>query len=798
MASALYKLGRFAYRRAWLVIVAWLVLLGAAVGASQAFSGPVSTAFSIPGIPSEETQDLLAERFGGSGGNPQNQPTLSVLMRAQDGSALTTAENQTRIAEFLDEVREVPDLLAPQQVGLGQLPPEALAQLADAPPPPGQPAATEDWLRAVYAQSGQMVQQAEASGMPAEQASANAAALSALSPDALVYKVDAQFDPAITGDAMELDQTHRDAVAALVDTGTAHGLEVAYNGPATQEAGAPGGVAELIGIVIALVVLAITFSSIVGAIVPIFTALVGVIIAVMTVSALSGVIDVSDMTPILATMLGLAVAIDYSLFIASRYRHEVRFTEDHAHAAGRAVGTAGSSVTFAGATVFIALTALSILRIPFLTTMALAAAGAVVLAVLIALTLLPAVFGALKSKIFAAKIPGITAPDPEDEGVHTTGERIARFIRRRPAAVMVAAVAVLVVLAAPALSLRMALPTDAVSSSDTPQRQAVEMISASWGSGANARMVAVVDAAEVPEAERMGTYQQIVERVSGLDGVANAQLVATNGQTADPAQPSPGDTAQIVITPTTGPVDEETTTLIHALREDAADFAASSEANYGVTGLTAIELDISERLSASLIPYLAIVIGLAFVLLTIVFRSLVVPLVAALGFLLSVVATLGATVAIFQWGWFGIIEGQPLVSFLPIILIGLVFGLAMDYQVFLVSRMREAYHHGQSAHEAVLTGYKYGARVVTAAALIMISVFSAFMAEDMAFIKSMGFALAAAILFDAFVVRMLLVPAVMNLLGDKAWWMPRWLDKAIPRIDVEGEHLPKHTPAPRD
>lgn len=804
MASALYALGRFAYRRAWYVIVAWLVLLGAAFGAAQAFSGPVSTAFSIPGIPSEKTQQLLSDRFAGQGENPQTTPSFTVVMRSQDGTPLTTPEHQDAVAALLDEVRAIPDLVNPDAVGLGQIPPEALQQMTAAPSPgqpaPGQPAsdqivAQQDWLRAVQAQTAQLTQQAQAQGMPAEQATANAAVLSNLSADGRTFKVDAQFDEAITGDAMELDARHRDAVAALSSLGDAHGLDVTYNGPATQEASVPGGTAEAIGIVIALIVLAITFGSVVGATMPIFTALVGVGIAVMTVSALSGVIDVSDMTPILATMLGLAVAIDYSLFIASRYRHEVRLTDDRSHAAGRAVGTAGSSVTFAGTTVFIALAALSILRIPFLTTMALAAAGAVVLSVLIALTLLPAVFGALRGAVFAVKIPGVAAPDPEDEGVHTMGERIARGIRRRPASVLIASVAVLAVLAGPAASMRLALPTDAVLPSDTPQRQAVEMIADGWGPGANARMMAVVDAAEVPEAERMAVYDDALQRISGVDGVANAQLVATNGKSADPAQPAPGDAAQIVITPTTGPVDEATTELIHALRSAADAFSSNSAAEFGVTGLTAIEVDISERLSNSLVPYLAIVIGLAFVLLTVVFRSIIVPLIAALGFLLSVVATLGATVAIFQWGWLGLVEGQPLISFLPIILIGLVFGLAMDYQVFLVSRMREAYHHGQEAHESVLTGYKYGARVVTAAALIMISVFGAFIAQDMAFIKSMGFALAAAILFDAFVVRMLIVPAVMNLLGDKAWWLPRWLGRVIPRVDIEGEKLPRTAPA---
>lgn len=797
MASALYSLGRFSYRRHWLVIVTWLILLAASIGAAMTFRGPVSTAFSIPGIPSEQTQNELAERFPASGGDPQMDPTFSLVMRATDGSSLTTPDNQDKVDQVLDAMREIPDLAHPETIGLGQMPPEALEQLSQAPPQPGRPEATTDWLRAVQAQSDQLISQAEAQGMPVDQAQADAEIVSALSPDGSVYRADAAFDTAVVETAMDVTDIQREAVATAAEKGAELGLEVTYTGNAMQEAGAPGGAAELIGIVIALFVLAFTFSSLVGAFLPIVTGVVGVGIAVMTVTALSGVIEVSDMTPILATMLGLAVAIDYSLFIASRYKHEVRLTEDRSHAAGRAVGTAGSSVTFAGATVFIALAALSILRIPFLTTMALAASGAVVLAVLIALTLLPALFGVLGSKVFAVRIPGVAAPDPEDEGVHTMGERVGEGLRKRPWMALLGGVLVLAVLAIPVSSLRLALPSNAVLPTDTPQRQAVEMISSGWGPGANAPMIALVDVENVPEDQRMDVYQQAVERFATTEGVANAQLIGMNGAPADPsnpAPPDPGDAAQVLITPATGPVDEATTELLHTLRDGQDAFAAETGGSYGVAGLAAIEVDISERLSDSLAPYLAIVIGLAFLLLMVVFRSVLVPLIAALGFLLSVLATLGVTVAIFQWGWGGLVEGNPIISFLPIILIGLVFGLAMDYQVFLVSRMREAYHHGAQAHDAVVTGYKYGARVVTAAALIMISVFGAFIGEDMAFIKSMGFALAAAVLLDAFVVRMVIVPALMNLLGDKAWWLPRWLDKALPRVDVEGENLATTAP----
>lgn len=783
MATFLYRIGSAAYRRWYLVVAGWLGLLALVGGLAAAFSAPAASSFSIPGIPSERAQTLLTERFPAQGGDdPQTAPTFTVVVATADSSPLTTPENQEKVSRILDEVRAIPGLANPGAVGTLGLPAEALGAGAGGDQP---------WLAAVHAQSEGLVQQSTAAGAEQAQAEKDAATVSPLSPDGSVYKVQAAFDTAVTPSSVDVTDEQRAGLTAVADTGRDLGLEVAYNGPAAQEMGAIGLTSEIIGIAVALVVLAITFGSIVAAGLPIVTAIVGVGIAVLSVHALSGTVDVNDMTPILATMLGLAVAIDYSLFIASRYKHEIRLTDDRAHAAGRAVGTAGSSVVFAGLTVFIALVALTIVGIPFLSVMALAAAGAVVVSVFIALTLLPALFGAFKGRVFAGRVPGVTAPDPEDEGVHTTGERFATAMRSKPWVGLVAGVAVLAMLAIPAVSMRLALPSDTTMEQGTPVRDASDLLERGFGPGANAPLLAVVDATAVPAAERPAAFQTAAADFRGMEGVANAQVVMTNG---DPADPSGADTAQILVAPTTGPTDEATEDLLHTMRDHQAAYTAETGADYGVTGLTAIQSDVSERLAGALVPYLAIVVGLAFLLLMLVFRSIIVPLTAALGFLLSMLATLGATVAIFQWGWFGLVEGTPIISFLPIILIGLVFGLAMDYQVFLVSRMREAYAHGESATDAIVHGYKYGARVVSAAAVIMISVFGAFIFMDMAFIKTMGFALAAAVFFDAFVVRMVVVPSLMYLLGDKAWWLPRWLDRILPRVDIEGEKLAAHAP----
>ena len=445
-----------------------------------------------------------------------------------------------------------------------------------------------------------------------------------------------------------------------------------------------------------------------------------------------------------------------------------------------AVGKAGSAVVFAGLTVLVALAALSIINIPFLTAMALSAAATVAIAVLVAITLLPAILGAVGTRLFAARVKGVKAPDPEDEKP-TMGLTWVRRIRARPVFFATAGVLLLVLLALPAVQLRLAMPTDGTMAPDTPNRVAYDMTDEAFGPGRNAPMIAFVDTLDVAEEERPAAWATAAADIQALDGVQNAQIIETNES---------GDAAQLLVTPEYGATDERAADVLAEIRSGVAAFEQETGGTYSVTGVTPIYEDISERLTEVLLPYIAIVLALAFILLMLVFRSIWVPLIAALGFGLSVAATFGVTVAIWQEGWGGIIsDPQPVISFLPIMLIGIVFGLAMDYQVFLVTRMREGWVHGKTAHNAVANGFKHGARVVTAAALIMISVFAAFMTIDEQFIKVMGFALAIAVLFDAFVVRMTIIPAVMFLLGERAWGLPRWLDRLLPTVDVEGSAL---------
>ncbi len=452
------------------------------------------------------------------------------------------------------------------------------------------------------------------------------------------------------------------------------------------------------------------------------------------------------------------------------------------------MGTAGSAVVFAGLTVLIALAALTVVGIPFLSAMGLAAAATVLVAVLVALTLLPAVLGMAMSKAFGGVVRRYWPTREADGAVLNNGVRWARVVGRRPIAVALLVVVALGALAIPAKELFLAFPTDSTAPSDTTQRRASDLVTEAFGPGREAPLLVVADARDVPADERGAAFGGVVSWGAGQEGVVNAQIVGTS---------ETGDAAQVLVTPEAGPDDPATRDLLAQLRDTEEATEQATGTDLGITGLTAITTDVSDRLNGALPVYLAVVVGLAFLLLMIVFRSVLVPLTATLGFLLSVLATIGATVAVFQEGAFGLVEGQPIVSFLPILLIGVVFGLAMDYQVFLVTRVREAYVHGADAREAVVDGFRSSARVVAAAAVIMTSVFAAFVLIDDPIIKSTGFALAVAVVFDAFVVRMALIPALMYVLGDNAWWLPAWLDKILPDVDVEGEKLQQHLAAGR-
>ncbi len=736
MARMLYRLGTTAFRRWPLFIAGWLLFAVVLGSVAAAFSKPMSDEFTIPGIPSEQAADLQQELFP-EAGDAFDDATVNVVVAAPEGHTLDEPAYEAQIADLIAAIPSLPQMSDDPAANPGLVDPNAAA--ANAPP-----------------------------------------AFSPLSEDGRIgvlsfsWEVDSPADikPATIEAAEDLFAAHSGQGA--------DGFLVEANGAGMQAMSAPGGTSELIGIGIALVVLLLTFGSAIAAGMPIITALFGVGLGMTGVTAMTALTDIGSSTPMLATMIGLAVGIDYTLFILARYRSELHHTDDRRHAAGIAVGTAGSAVVFAGLTVLIALSALAIVRIPFLTAMGLAAAATVLIAVLVALTLLPAILGMLKSWTFRGRIRKLRVNRDEQGLILNNGVRWGRLVGRAPVAFVAVIVLGLGALALPITQMYLAFPTDSTAPSDTTQRQASDLMTEAFGPGREGPLLVVVDGRDIATDQRQAAFDRVVRWAAGQDDVADATQVATN---------EAGTGAMIQVTPESGPDDPATLDLLQALRDGQDDIEEQTGTTTGVTGLTAITTDVSDRLTGALPIYLLVVVGLAFLLLMVVFRSILVPLTATLGFLLSVLATLGATVAVFQEGALGIFEGQPIVSFMPIFLIGMVFGLAMDYQVFLVTRMREAHVHGLSTREAVVDGFRNSARVVVAAATIMTAVFAGFMLEDDAVVKSMGFALAASIIFDAFIVRMALIPAVLYLLGEKAWWLPTWLDRLLPNVDVEGASL---------
>ncbi|MFJ8802932.1 MMPL family transporter [Streptomyces sp. NPDC102487] len=734
MATLLYRLGRFAFRRRGLTVLLWLlVLFGAGFAASSAPAPPADT-FSMPGTESQKAFDLLEEKFPAAGAEGAS---ARVVVRAPKGERITETANKKSVADLVGDLGGNP----------------------------GVTRVTDPFTTGAVSKDG---------------TTAYAVA---------TYKAS----------GTELTDAQHDALDKSLRSGRSAGLTVEAGGDAVKVDTAMSGVGEKIGVLISALVLLLTFGSLIAAGMPLLTAVIGVGIGISAITALGSTLGLSATTSNLAMMLGLAVGIDYALFVVSRYRSEKLEGHDRQEAAGRAVGTAGSAVVFAGLTVIVALAGLSVVNIPVLTKMGLAAAGTVAVAVLIATTLVPALLAfapirvlrrrdraAFRSKPLSPRKQRKAAKRAAKQARRhpNLGARWAGYVLRHPVAVLLVGVVGLGALAVPAADLRLGLPGEGTMATDTTQRKAYDMLSASFGDGFNGPLTVTVEA---PKAAAVA--KRVAQRFAAQDGVASV---------APPTVNPAGDTALFNVIPASGPGKAATEDLVRSLRGSAGALEKDTGSEILITGQTALIIDFSHTLDKALLPYLALVVGLAFLLLMVVFRSLLVPFKAALGFLLSVGAALGAVVVVFQQGHlaglFGIDQPGPIVSTMPILMIGVVFGLAMDYEVFLVSRMREAYTHGATPAEAVVTGFRYGGRVVSAAAIIMISVFSGFIAEDNDLVKMMGFALASAVLFDAFVVRMAIVPALFALLGTKAWWLPKWLDRLLPNLDVEGAQL-GHGPA---
>ncbi|WP_394553830.1 MMPL family transporter [Agromyces sp. MMS24-JH15] len=855
MAELLYRIGRFSARRAWTVIVGWLVVLALAVGAFLAFGGTLATSFSIPGTETTRVTDQLEDEMDGIGG-----ATGTVVFQTEDGAPFTE-DQQAGIADLLDEAggidgvsstidpfttkaerdaqaQKLADGQAQLEDGQAQLDAgqaELDAQQAQVDAQQAQLDAGRTQLEAGQQQLDQAVAQAKADGtydfaeaqFTAQQAQIDAQRAQLDGGQAQLDAGQDQLDAGqqqiddnqatIDANAEQLDAGQRllDASAEIqtvsddgataigviqfeesvfglsADTKTAtadvleaediDGVTVDYSAEIATSTEGLIGVGEIVGVLVAALVLIVMLRALLPALLPLVSALVGVGVGVAGSLAFSGVVDMSSVTPVLGVMLGLAVGIDYTLFIINRHRRQLLVGVELHESIGLANGTSGNAVVFAGSTVLVALLALNVTGIPFLGVMGTVGAACVLVAVLIAVTLTPAMLGLLKLRVLGKRARA-------QIGHEAHAATVIKPMRTSTAILtLVASIVALLIIAIPGLSMRLGLPAASSEATDTTQYQTYSIIADEFGAGQNGPLLVTADLpASVDDDELLLVQADLADwLMSQEDVVAVAPVGASEEQ----------DFLAFQVVPAEGPTSESTEALVHELR-DASPITVDSvdgEIALGVAGTASGNIDISQKLSDALPIYLLVVVGLSLLIMIVVFRSLVVPLVATGGFVLSLFAAFGAMVAVYQWGWlgpvFGVHDPGPLLNFAPVIITGVLFGLAMDYQLFLVSGMREAYVHGLPAKNAVIAGLRNGRAVVTAAALIMVSVFGGFVFSHLGLVRPLGFGLAVGVLFDAFIVRMLLMPAVMHLVGRGAWWLPKWLDRIIPNVDVEGAAL---------
>ncbi|MEV8251725.1 efflux RND transporter permease subunit [Microbacterium sp. NPDC076768] len=729
MSTLLSSLGRWSFRHPWRVLVSWLLALGIAGAGALVLGAGTDNTFSIPGTESQAGLEQLSRSF------PQVSGTnAQFIVVAADGDKVTDDEYREDIEDAVDELGDLDDVLA----------------------------TTSPYDETV-------------SGM--------------INDDDTAAIVRVQFAGESTDVSEETVASLRTVVSDL-DSALPDGSQVSLGGDLFAVSIPGVTITEAIGLLIALLVLIVTFRSFVMAGLPLLTAILGVGISMAGIFTATAFATVSSTTPLLALMLGLAVGIDYALFIMARHQDQVREGVDPEESASRAVGTAGSAVVFAGVTVLIALIGLGFAGIPFLTTMGIAASVAVAVAVAIAVTLTPALLGFMKGKVVGRpkRVRKTASATDQPKG----SARWVNGVTKRPILVSLAVVLGLGIVAIPALSLNLALPNAGVLAQDSEARQNYDLVAEEFGAGFNGPLI--LTGTIVTSTDPLTLMEDLGDEVAKVPGVKEVAL-ATPNETAD--------TGIVQIIPETAPDAPETADLVRELRSHHDEWLDEFGIDLKVTGFTAVGIDISDQLGNALLPFGIFVIGLSLILLTIVFRSLWVPITAAAGYLLSIIAAFGVVGAVFEWGWFAdllhVARVGPIISFMPIILMGVLFGLAMDYQVFLVSRMREDFVHDPdskspnrqtrraAALRTVRSGFTGSAKVVTAAGLIMFAVFVAFVPEGDSSLKPIALGLAAGIAIDAFLVRMTLIPALMAILGERAWELPAWLEKILPRVDVEGE-----------
>ena len=819
MAEFLYRLGQGAARRARTVLGVWIAVLAVAGIAFALFGGTLSTAISIPNTPTAQVTDRLQQELPEASGG-----TGSVVFQTEDGSPFTQEQKDAIAALAADasEVDGVEDAVDPFATGAERDAQRAQLEEGQAQLDAGraQLDAARAELDAGQQQLDQARAQAEAAGalamalpqLDAQQAQldagraeleAQAAAAEEQAPQleqgaALLNMAQNTRMASEDGSAaivtvvfedtqMEVTQETKDALVAVFNDGPVEGVTTDFSTDIAQGIPSIFGIGEVIGLIVAAVVLVVMLGTLIGAGLPLITAMIGVGIGALGALAFSGVVEMVSVTPVLGLMLGLAVGIDYALFIVNRHRRQLKAGYELEESIGLANGTSGNAVVFAGSTVLIALLALNITGIPFLGLMGTVGAACIAIAVMIAVTLTPALLKLTGMRILSKKERAAVTRAAEAASPAPAAATAKPMSTMSAVLTALVSIAALLVIAIPALDLRTGLPDGSSEAHDSTQYRAYSTLSEKFGEGQNGTLLVVAELESEPtEAEATEIQAEIAGILYEQDGVS---AVAPIGSSED------GSTVAFQVVPEQGPTSESTENLVHTLRDMSP---LNGKYEIGVAGTASGNIDISDKLSDALPIYLGVVVGLSLLILILVFRSIYVPVIATLGFVLSYFGALGGVVAIYQWGWlsgiFNVETPGPILNFLPTILVGILFGLAMDYMLFIGSGMREAYAHGAPSRVAVVQGVRAGRAVVTAAAIIMVSVFGGFVFSHSAMIRPIGFALAFGVLLDAFVVRMLLIPALMHLAGDKAWWLPKWLERILPDVDVEGSSLERRHP----
>ncbi|WP_010525093.1 MMPL family transporter [Nesterenkonia sp. F] len=829
MAALLHRLGLLAARRAKTVVAAWLAVLALAVTSFLSFGGQLTDQISLPDLETTRVTDRLAEELPDVSGG-----SATAVLRTEDGEAFTDAQ-QDAVADLAEEVEEVDavdgvtdpfaaaqdrqeqqDQLSDSRTeiedsreeisdgrdqieqGREQLD-QGQQELDDAIAQAQQQGYYESMQSQFAQQQEELEAQREELESRAEELDSGAEeladgqdelergeAMMDLASDVSMVSEDgdvAVLSIGFTEAMAEVGMGDLSEVSDVLTEADLDGVEVLPSGDLDMEMPALFGPTEAIGLMIAAVVLLVMLGTFVGAGLPLVNALIGVGIGVAGALSLSGFVEMMSVTPILGLMLGLAVGIDYALFILHRHRTQLKDGLELRESIALATGTAGNAVLFAGATVIIALLALNVTGIGFLGLMGSIGAACVAVAVLMAITMTPAVLSLVGRHI-------LRRGERRHIGMRRRTEISTAMPTGRAALISVVAVLALAVMAIPVGSMRLGLPDASSDPAESTSYQAYTAMEEAFGEGRNGPLLAVADLSDgLDEAGAQEQQIAIGEALRADDQVAAAVPAAVDDD---------HEIAAFQVIPEKGPASAEVEQLVHDLRDGVLlDGSDVSDVELSVAGMTAANIDISEVIADALPLYLGLVVGLSLVLMVVVFRSLLLPVLATLGFVGSYAAGLGGVVAVFQWGWmqpvFGITEPGPILTFLPILTAGILFGLAMDYQLFTASGMREAYVHGASPKVAVRRGLHAGRSVVTAAALIMGSVFAGFIFTDDPMVKSIGLGLALGVLLDAFVVRLLLLPALLTLCGRAAWWLPRWLDRMLPDVDVEGAALERRS-----